>query len=208
MLLIAILFILPASAFMCASGSIENSTESDTSPPLLSNNTVSNNTVSNNTETALDNERAAVQAELINVLKKAYSIGAQLPELPSSYDDDNATIFVKLNIINPIDKRTNVTYLSASDFSITGTYQTKDGTSGGLFGPVNDAGGIFVIPASDYSFMEDTAQTGMEPRDSLLKSYSTSYSKDCSGQINYMETKDCIITKTYTNETGDKRTSQ
>ncbi len=207
MLLIAILFILPASAFMCASGSIENSTESDTSPPLLSNNTVSNNTVSNNTETALDNERAAVQAELINVLKKAYSIGAQLPELPSSYDDDNATIFVKLNIINPIDKRTNATYLSASDFSITATSHTKDG-SGVSFGPVNDAGRIFVIPASAYSIMENTAQTGMEPRDSLLKSYSTSYSKDCSGQINYMETKDCIITKTYTNETGDKRTNQ
>ena len=164
-------------------------------------------TTQNGSLNSLVNERAAVQAELINVLKKAYSIGAQLPELPSSYDDDNATIFVKLNVINPIDKGTNATYLSASDFSLSGQYQTGPGSSGTTFGPVNDAGRIFTLPASNYSIIEDTALVGMEPRDSLLQSYSTSYSKGCSGQIDYMESKDCIITKTYTNVTGNNSTN-
>ena len=40
----------------------------------------------------------------------------------------------------------------------------------------------------------------------LLKSYSTSYSEGCSGHINNMEVKDCIITKKYTNPTNNNTT--
>jgi hypothetical protein len=59
-LLIVTSLFLPASAFMYASGSLENSSESDI--PLRSNNTASNNTASNNTGNAQANLAKTVLA--------------------------------------------------------------------------------------------------------------------------------------------------
>ena len=81
-------------------------------------------TVQNESITSLNGEKAAVQEELINTLRKAYSIGVEIPELPVFLDEgDNATIFIKVNVINPIDKRAN-----ASDFPISINFEHADGT--------------------------------------------------------------------------------
>ena len=136
---------------------------------------------------------------MINTLRKAYSIGAEIPELPVFLDEgDNATIFIKVNVINPIDKRAN-----ASDFPISINYEHADGITGSGYTFANDAGRIEAVPATAYAILAAASQTSDQTKDSFVNSYSTSYSKGCSGQIDYMETKDCIITKKYTDMTNN-----
>ena len=156
-------------------------------------------TVQNESITSLNGEKAAVQEELINILRKAYSIGAEIPELPAFLDEgDNATIFIKVNVINPIDKRAN-----ASDFPISINFEHADGTTESGYTYANDAGRIEAVPATAYAILATASQTSDHTKDSFVNSYSTSYSKGCSGQIDYMETKDCIITKKYTDMTNN-----
>jgi plastocyanin len=156
-------------------------------------------TLQNKSITLLDEERVAVQKELINILKKAYSVGAELPELPSFLDEgDNATIFIKVNVINPIDKIAN-----ASDFPIKINYEYGDGIPSVSYTYANDAGRIEAVPASIYAILADPSQTSDQGKDTFLNSYTTSYSKGCSGHIDYSETKDCVITKKYTDMTNN-----
>jgi plastocyanin len=156
-------------------------------------------TLQNKSITLLDEERVAVQKELINILKKAYSVGAELPELPSFLDEgDNATIFIKVNVINPIDKKAN-----ASDFPIKINYEYGDGIPSVSYTYANDAGRIEAVPASIYAILADPSQTSDQGKDTFLNSYTTSYSKGCSGHIDYSETKDCVITKKYTDMTNN-----
>ena len=156
-------------------------------------------TLQNKSLTSLDEERVAVQKELINILKKAYSVGAELPELPSFLDEgDNATIFIKVNVINPIDKIAN-----ASDFPIKINYEYGDGIPSVSYTYANDAGRIEAVPASIYAILADPSQTSDQGKDTFLNSYTTSYSKGCSGHIDYSETKDCVITKKYTDMTNN-----
>jgi hypothetical protein len=155
-------------------------------------------TLQNKSITSLDQERVAVQEELINILKKAYSVGAELPELPSFLDKgDNATIFIKVNVINPIDKKAN-----ASDFPIKINYELGDGIPSVSYTYANDAGRIEAVPASVYAILAGTSQTSDQSKDTFLNSYTTLYSKWCSGHIDYSETKDCVITKKYTDMTN------
>ena len=156
-------------------------------------------TLQNKSLTSLDEERVAVQKELINILKKAYSVGAELPELPSFLNEgDNATIFIKVNVINPIDKIAN-----ASDFPIKINYEYGDGIPSVSYTYANDAGRIEAVPASIYAILADPSQTSDQGKDTFLNSYTTSYSKGCSGHIDYSETKDCVITKKYTDMTNN-----
>ena len=156
-------------------------------------------TLQNKSITLLDEERVAVQKELINILKKAYSVGAELPELPSFLDEgDNATIFIKVNVINPIDKIAN-----ASDFPIKINYEYGDGIPSVSYTYANDAGRIEAVPASIYAILADPSQTSDQGKDTFLNSYTTSYSKGCSGHIDYSETQDCVITKKYTDMTNN-----
>jgi hypothetical protein len=59
---------------------------------------------------------------LIKTLRKAYSVGAEIPEFHSSFNDGNATIFIKINVIDPIDKKAN-----DSDFPLQYDYEYADG---------------------------------------------------------------------------------
>jgi hypothetical protein len=153
-------------------------------------------TIQNASLTATDSEREKVQEELVNAIKKAYSLGAEIPELPSFYDDTDGTIFIKVNVINPIDKKAN-----ASDFTIR--YDYEYGTSVGTGqAKSNDAGVFIKISPSNYAITAPFDETGDQVKDSFLKSFTTSYSKGCSGHLLSMEIKDCTITKKYADITN------
>jgi plastocyanin len=150
----------------------------------------------NKSVTPSEEEKIKVQEELVNSLRKAFSVGAEIPEF-STYSDDNATIFIKVDVINPIDKIAN-----ASDFPILINYEYDDGSVGSAYTYANDAGRIEPVRPSTYAILAAASETSDESKDSFLNSYSTSYSKGCSGHISYTETKDCTITKKYTNTTN------
>jgi hypothetical protein len=159
-------------------------------------------TFQNESLSSMEEEKAKVQEELVNSLKKTFSIGAEIPELPSFFDRDNATVFIKVNVVNPIDKKAN-----ASDFPLQINIQ-YEGTLGlsSSSTNANDAGVFIKLPPGAYGIIAPLSETGDQSKDSFLNSFSTSYSKGCSGQISYMETKDCIITKKYTNTTNNDNT--
>jgi hypothetical protein len=113
-------------------------------------------------------------------------------------EGDNLAIFIKVNVINPIDKTAN-----ASDLPIKINFEYGDGIAEASYTNVNDAGRIEALPTSIYAILASASQTNDQTKDSFLNSYSTSYSKYCSGHIDYMETKDRVITKKYTNMTNN-----
>jgi hypothetical protein len=92
---------------------------------------------------------------------------------------------------------------NASDFPIKINYEYGDSIAGASYTYANDAGRIEALPASIYAILAEESQTNDQTKDSFINSYSTSYSKGCSGHIDYMETKDCVITKKYTNTTNN-----
>lgn len=148
----------------------ENVQSSDGNSNSLLNETF---TGRNESITLLDNERTAVQEELLNILRKANSLEVEIPFHPIYLIEGyNASILIKTNVINPIDKRAN-----ASDFPIKVYYQYEDGTdvNGTIYG--NDAGLIESVPATAYTILAGTSQTGNQTKDSFLDSYSTSYSR-------------------------------
>ncbi|HKR72954.1 MAG TPA: hypothetical protein VJR94_02465 [Candidatus Nitrosocosmicus sp.] len=145
------------------------------------------------TTISLEEEKVKAQEDLADSLRKAISIGAEIPEI-TGFDDDNATIYIKVNVINPIDRIAN-----ASNFPIQINYEDTEGVPGVSMIFASDAGMIQKLPASAYNIVAATSQTGDQSLDTFLNSYSSTYSEGCSGNISFMETKDCIITKEYSN---------
>lgn len=92
---------------------------------------------------------------------------------------------------------------NASDFPIKINYEYGDGIPSVSYTYANDAGRIEAVPASIYAILADPSQTSDQGKDTFLNSYTTSYSKGCSGHIDYSETKDCVITKKYTDMTNN-----
>lgn len=186
-----------------------NFTNYNISSQILSNDYSSlplNNSIvtQNISSSALEVDRTKIQQELVGVLKKAFINKVDIPVLPSSFvDDGDSYVYVKMNIIDSGDKNVN-----ASNFVIP--YQTG-GSIIGEFGEsgsetIND-GGLFIrLHAGNYNitsepqevhYFVNSQDVGNPALMTLLKSYSTSYSEGCSGHINNMEVKDCIITKKY-----------
>ena len=145
------------------------------------------------TTISLEEEKVKVQKDLADSLRKAISIGIEIPEI-TGFDDDNATVYIKVNVINPIDRIANT-----SNFPIQINYDDIEGIPGVSMIFANEAGMIQKLPASAYNIVSAASQTGDQSLDALLNSYSSAYSEGCSGSISFMETKDCIITKEYSN---------
>ncbi len=166
-------------------------------PKLLSGENidpVTNNSFSlQNSSTTISLEEEKVQKDLADSLRKAISIGIEIPEI-TGFDDDNATVYIKVNVINPIDRIANT-----SNFPIQINYDDIEGIPGVSMIFANEAGMIQKLPASAYNIVSAASQTGDQSLDALLNSYSSAYSEGCSGSISFMETKDCIITKEYSN---------
>jgi plastocyanin len=168
-------------------------------PKLLSGENIDpvmNNSFSlqnSSTTISLEEEKVKVQKDLADSLRKAISIGIEIPEI-TGFDDDNATVYIKVNVINPIDRIANT-----SNFPIQINYDDIEGIHGVSMIFANEAGMIQKLPASAYNIVSAASQTGDQSLDALLNSYSSAYSEGCSGSISFMETKDCIITKEYSN---------
>jgi plastocyanin len=168
-------------------------------PKLLSGENIDpvmNNSFSlqnSSTTISLEEEKVKVQKDLADSLRKAISIGIEIPEI-TGFDDDNATVYIKVNVINPIDRIANT-----SNFPIQINYDDIEGIPGVSMIFANEAGMIQKLPASAYNIVSAASQTGDQSLDALLNSYSSAYSEGCSGSISFMETKDCIITKEYSN---------
>jgi hypothetical protein len=157
--------------------------------PVVNNNF----SLQNSSIISLEEEKVKAQEDLADSLRKAISIGAEIPEI-TGFDDDNATIYIKVNVINPIDRIAN-----ASNFPIQINYNDTEGIPGVSMIFANDAGMIQKLPASAYSVVAATSQTGDQFLDAFLNSYLSTYSEGCSGNISFMETNDCTITKEYSN---------
>ena len=191
--------IISASNQTLEENSIPEANLSSIEPTLLSGENIDpvvNNSFSlqdGSTTISLEEEKVKAQEDLADSLRKAISIGAEIPEI-TGFDDDNATIYIKVNVINPIDRIAN-----ASNFPIQINYEDTEGVPGVSMIFANDAGMIQKLPASAYNIVAATSQTGDQSLDTFLNSYSSTYSEGCSGNISFMETKDCIITKEYSN---------
>ncbi len=155
--------------------------------PVVNNNF----SLQNSSTISLEEEKVKAQEDLSDSLRKAISIGAEIPEI-TGFDDDNATIYIKVNVINPIDRIAN-----ASNFPIQINYNDTEGVPGVSMIFANDAGMIQKLPASAYSVVAATSQTGDQSLDAFLNSYLSTYSEGCSGNISFMGTNDCTITKEY-----------
>ena len=151
------------------------------------------NSLQNSSTSFLKEEKAKAQEDLADSLIKAISVGAKIPDI-TGFDDHNATIYIKVNVINPEDRIAN-----ASDFPIQVNYNDTEGIPGVSMIYANEAGMIQKLPASTYNVVAPPSQTGDQSKDAFLNSYISTYSKGCSGDVSFMETKDCIVTKQYSN---------
>ena len=151
------------------------------------------NSLQNSSTNSLEKEKAKAQEDLADSLIKAISIGAKIPDI-TGFDYDNATIYIKVNVINPVDR-----IAKASDFPIQVNYNNTEGLPIVSMIYANEAGMIQKLPASTYNVVAPTSQTGDQSKDAFLNSYISTYSEGCSGDVSFMETKDCIVTKEYSN---------
>jgi hypothetical protein len=137
-----------------------------------------------------EEEKRKVQKDLADLMRKAISMGAEIPEI-SGFDEDNATLYVKVNVNNTGERMAN-----ASDFYFTVNYQRNPESFGVSTVTGSDAGTIVRLPESTYGLMSQRAQTGDPEKDSFINSFGlTSYSGECHGKIKDGESKECIITK-------------
>jgi hypothetical protein len=137
-----------------------------------------------------EEEKQKIQKDLADLMRKAISMGAKIPEI-SGFDEDNATLYVKVNVNNTGERMAN-----ASDFYFTVNYQRNPESFGVSTVTGSDAGTIVRLPESTYGLMSQRAQTGDPEKDSFINSFGlTSYSGECHGKIKAGESKECIITK-------------
>ena len=148
------------------------------------------NTTSTQANLSLQAEKQKVQKDLADLLRKAISLGVEIPEI-SGFDEHNATLYVKVNVNNTGERKAN-----ASDFSFLINYESKAGSPGaaGVYG--SDAGVIVRLPESTYGLVPQISETGDPVKDSFINSFGrSSYSGDCYGEIGSGESKECTITK-------------
>ena len=149
-----------------------------------------NNTASFGGNFSSQDEKQKVQRDLADLMRKAISMGAEIPEI-SGFDEDNATLYVKVNVNNTGEKIAN-----ASDFYFTISYQSEPGSAGVAVVYGSDAGVIVRLPESTYGLMSQRSETGDLEKDSFINSFGlSSYSGDCYGKIRAGESKECTVTK-------------
>lgn len=149
-----------------------------------------NNTSSFRGDFSSQEEKQKVQKELADLMRKAISMGAEIPEI-SGFDEHNATLYVKVNVNNTGEKTAN-----ASDFYFTINYQSEPGSAGVAVVYGSDAGVIVRLPESTYGLMSQRSETGDPEKDSFINSFGlSSYSGDCYGKIRAGESKECTVTK-------------
>jgi hypothetical protein len=135
-----------------------------------------------------EKEKQILQKNLADLLRKAISIGAEIPEV-TGFEENNATLYVKVKVNNTGERIAN-----ASDFYFTINYQGKDGTPGVSFTHGSDAGFIARLPEGTYNVMLQRSETGDLAKDSFINSFSWKHlSGDCSGEIRSGESKECTI---------------
>jgi hypothetical protein len=133
-------------------------------------------------------EKQIVQKELADLMRKAISIGAEIPEI-SGFEENNATLYVKVNVNNTGDRIAN-----ASDFYFTVNYKTGPDSIGVSTVSGSDAGVIVRLPESTYNVVFQRSETGDLAKDSFINSFSWKHlSGDCSGEIRSGESKECTI---------------
>lgn len=149
-----------------------------------------NNTASFRGNFSSQEEKQKVQRDLADLMRKAISMGAEIPEI-SGFDENNATLYVKVNVNNTGEKIAN-----ASDFYFTINYQSEPGSAGVAVVYGSDAGVIVRLPESTYGLMSQRSETGDPEKDSFINSFGlSSYSGDCYGKIRAGESKECTVTK-------------
>jgi len=136
----------------------------------------------------LQEEKQIVQKELADLMRKAISMGAEIPEI-SGFEENNATLYVKVNVNNTGERIAN-----ASDFYFTVNYKTGPNSVGVSTVSGSDAGVIVRLPESTYNVMFQKSETGDPAKDSFINSFSWKHlSGDCSGEIKSGESKECTI---------------
>ena len=158
-------------------------------------------------------ERSKVHDELVDALKKAFINKVDIPVLPSSFiDDGDSYIYVKMNVINSGDKNVNasnfvIPYQTGGsvirEFGESGTETINDGR---LFIRADAGSYNITSEPQEVHYFVNSQDVGNPALMALLKSYSTSYSEGCSGQISSMEIKNCVITKKYTTSINNNTT--
>jgi hypothetical protein len=114
---------------------------SSTGPTLSSDENIdgymnNTNSLQNSSTTSLEEEKVKAQEDLTDSLIKAISIGVKIPDI-TGFDYHNATIYIKVNVINPTDGIAN-----SSDFPIQVNYNDTEGIPGVSMIYANDAGMI------------------------------------------------------------------
>ncbi len=165
-----------------------------------------NNTASFRENFSSQEAKQKVQRDLADLMRKAISIGAEIPEI-SGFDDENATLYVKVNVNNTGERIAN-----ASDFYFAVNYQRGPGSVGVAAFYGSEAGVIVRLPESTYGLMPQRLETSDPDKDSFINSFGlTSYSGDCHGKIRAGESKECLITKSISSNStfnGNKSSSQ
>jgi hypothetical protein len=138
---------------------------------------------------SLEEERHQVEKDLVALVRKAISLDADMIEFGSSFDQNNASLYITVHVNSSRGQAVNV-----SEFPIEYYYEDKTGSVGAGLTFAKDLGVIVRIPEGKYH-MVPTNSTNNPDRDTIINSYSTSFSEGCSGDIHWGESKDCIIYK-------------
>jgi hypothetical protein len=139
---------------------------------------------------SLEEERHQVEKDLVALVRKAISLDADMIEFGSSFDQNNASLYITVHVNSSGGQAVNV-----SEFPIEYYYdEDKPGSVGVGLTFAKDLGVIVRIPEGKYH-MVPTNSTNNPDRDPIINSYSTSFSEGCSGDIHWGESKDCIIYK-------------
>ncbi|VFJ13981.1 hypothetical protein [Candidatus Nitrosocosmicus franklandus] len=131
--------------------------------------------------------------EVFNFLMNITNIGTKMPEI-AGIDDDNATIYIKANVINP-----KYRIINASNFPMQVNYNNTRGMPRICMICTNYAEMIQKLIASDLDLVVSISNTGDRYQGAFLNSYISTYSEELSVDISFMETKDCTVTKGYSN---------
>lgn len=116
-----------------------------------------------------------------------------MPEI-AGIDDDNATIYIKANVIDP-----KYRIVNTSDFPIQVNYNNTRSISRICMICTNYAEMIQKLIARELNLVVSMSKTGDQYQDAFLNSYLSTYSEEFSADISFMETKDCTVTKGYSN---------
>ena len=138
---------------------------------------------------SLEEERHQVEKDLVALVRKAISLDADMIEFGSSFDKNNASLYITVHVNSSGGQAVNV-----SEFPIQYYYEDKTGSVGAGLTFAKDLGVIVRIPEGKYHMVQ-TNSTNNPDRDPIINSYSTSFSEGCSGDIHWGESKDCIIYK-------------